>query len=157
MYTSHHQLDFVAAGLIILVMSLIAWGTHQTTLLNSAMKITNLVIIVLVLAFTFPHAHRSNWDNFFPFGPSCGSCLLTTCMRAEPTVKLICRRTWRLQRGNANLLRVRRLQCGFQPGRGGVAVCSLCSWLPSSIVCMPVLSCPAVRRPSTPGRTYPLP
>ena len=32
------------------------------------MKITNLVIIILVLAFTFPHADRQNWDNFFPFG-----------------------------------------------------------------------------------------
>lgn len=29
---------------------------------------TNLVIIILVLAFTFPHANRENWTPYFPFG-----------------------------------------------------------------------------------------
>ena len=33
--TSHHELDFVAFGLIILVMLLIGWGTHQTSIVNS--------------------------------------------------------------------------------------------------------------------------
>ena len=34
--TSHHELDFVAFGLIILVMLLIGWGTHQTSIVNSS-------------------------------------------------------------------------------------------------------------------------
>lgn len=116
--TGSHDLDFVAFGLIIAIFLLIAWGTHQTSLLNSSktlswhqldhdigryclragcllcilyavaeaiqrrsqwwpltyicyravVKVTNLVIIILVLAFTFPHADRHNWDEFFPFG-----------------------------------------------------------------------------------------
>lgn len=66
--TGSHDLDFVAFGLIIAIFLLIAWGTHQTSLLNSMVKVTNLVIIILVLAFTFPHADRHNWDEFFPFG-----------------------------------------------------------------------------------------
>ncbi|KAK9807298.1 hypothetical protein WJX73_009582 [Symbiochloris irregularis] len=34
-HTSHHDLDFVAFGLIILVFIIIAWGTHQTSTLNT--------------------------------------------------------------------------------------------------------------------------
>lgn len=62
-YTKHHELDFVAFSLvapvllpcllhtaplshcglcaqIIVVFALIAWGTHQTTIINSIMKVT---------------------------------------------------------------------------------------------------------------------
>lgn len=34
-HTSHYDLDFVAFGIIIVVFALIAYGTHQTTIVNS--------------------------------------------------------------------------------------------------------------------------
>ncbi|KAK9823007.1 hypothetical protein WJX81_005796 [Elliptochloris bilobata] len=62
------QLDFVAFGVTMFITAIVAYGTKESATFNFIFKGTNILLIVLILCLSFPHANKQNWADFWHFG-----------------------------------------------------------------------------------------
>ncbi|CAK0780523.1 hypothetical protein CVIRNUC_005081 [Coccomyxa viridis] len=61
-----YDLDVVAMGITLVVTALVAYGTKESASFNLVFKGTTIILIIVVLCLSYPHAHRSNLEDFFP-------------------------------------------------------------------------------------------
>ncbi|KAK9848102.1 hypothetical protein WJX84_001578 [Apatococcus fuscideae] len=62
------DLDFMAVAAVGVVTTVLVLGSKHTAMVNGVGKAVLFVLIALCLGFSYPHANRHNWDDFFPFG-----------------------------------------------------------------------------------------
>ena len=47
---------------------LVAYGTRESATFNFIFKGANIILIVIILCLSFPHANKQNWADFWHFG-----------------------------------------------------------------------------------------
>ena len=45
-----------------------AYGTRESATFNFIFKGANIVLIIIILCLSFPHANKQNWADFWHFG-----------------------------------------------------------------------------------------
>lgn len=45
-----------------------AYGTRESATFNFIFKGANIILIVIILCLSFPHANKQNWADFWHFG-----------------------------------------------------------------------------------------
>ncbi|XP_037076504.1 cationic amino acid transporter 4-like [Pollicipes pollicipes] len=64
------QLDFLAAGVVLLFALLQAIGVRGSTNINSLFSLVNVAVMLFVSTYGLAFANFSNWNDFMPFGVS---------------------------------------------------------------------------------------
>lgn len=57
-----------AAGAVQFITAVVAYGTRESATFNFVAKGSDVLLIVLILCLSFPHANRVNWEDFWHFG-----------------------------------------------------------------------------------------
>ena len=50
------------------ITAVVAYGTRESASFNFVVKGSDILLIILILCLSFPHANKHNWDDFWHFG-----------------------------------------------------------------------------------------
>lgn len=51
-----------------MITAIVAYGARESATVNLIFKGTNILLIIIILCLSFPHADKHNWSDFFHYG-----------------------------------------------------------------------------------------